>query len=95
MYLGCLPIVGKERGPSFEQHKFPSPKDFLCQVWLNWHGASGENDFSICQCILVFGYFPIGKGMVLHLKKKINPFHPRIFVLSLVEIDPVAVKMKM
>ena len=36
-----------EKGGALHLNKleFPSPKDALCQIWLNWPSGSGEEDF--------------------------------------------------
>ena len=50
--------------------KSPSPKDALCQIWLNLPSNSGEEDHSFSQCILLLcSYFPLQKDMALHLNK--------------------------
>ena len=51
--------------------EFPSPKDVLCQVWLNWLSGSGEEDFLIFVNVfsLFRNYLPLEKGGALHLNK--------------------------
>ena len=54
-----------------------------------WSTGSGEDDFflKIRQCIIAISFLiPLGKFVVLHLKKKL-PFTLGYFVPSFVEID--------
>ena len=48
----------------------PSPKDALCQVWLNL----AQWIFEFCQCIFAFrNYLPLEKGVALHMNKLESP----------------------
>ena len=50
---------------------FPSPKDALCQVWLNLTNDTGEKNFKFCQMYFSpFRYYlHLETGVTLHLNK--------------------------
>ena len=64
----------KRAGPSFvhlNKLESLSPKNALCQVWMEKKILKFLNVFSLfCY------YFPLEKGEAIHLKN-LNPLHPR------------------
>ena len=74
LFLYYLPL---ERGGNLHLNKFesPSPKDVLCQVWLNCISGSGEEDFfNFVNVFSLFrNYLPLEKNGALHLNKVESP----------------------
>ena len=84
-----------EKGGTLHLNKleFPSSKDDLCYVWLNWLSGFGEKEFNFVNVFSICRYYlPLAKGIGLRLNKKLIPFTNKCFVPSLVEIDPVVLE---
>ena len=79
----------------------PSPKDALCQVWLElaqWYWRRKFFNFQFIFISIYFCYFVIispWKGAGPFIWSTWIPFTQRCFVSSLVEIGPVVLKKKM
>ena len=78
------------------KHESPSPKDAMCQIWLNlaqrfWRRRflNFVNVFSLFR-----NYLPLEKGGTLHLYMYLNLFTQGCFVSSLVESGPVVLEKK-
>ena len=74
---------------------FLSPHDALCQVWLNWPSGSGGVDFKIS--LMYFRNFliiSIWKMAWPFICRNLNPHHPRMHCIMLVEIGPVVLEKK-